>query len=208
MATDSDVSIRDITTRTIEHYDRTAESFKNGTIDHDVSQNVAALLDNILVPAPYKILDVGCGPGRDLKTFVTAGHQAIGLDGSARFVAMARAYSGCEVWHQNFVALDLPALRFDGVYANAVLFHVPSTELPAVLANLYDTLMPGGVLFTSNPHGDNREGWNADRFGNYHDFAQWQDFVSSAGFTEIGHYYRPTGLPRAQQPWLASVWRK
>ncbi|MDA0823476.1 MAG: class I SAM-dependent methyltransferase [Proteobacteria bacterium] len=194
--------------RTIEHYDCHAQSFKNGTLDHDVSQNIAALLDNITAPAPYKILDVGCGPGRDLKTFVSAGHTAIGLDGSARFVEMARAYSGCEVWHQNLVTLELPMSQFNGVYANAVLFHLPGSELPAVLKNLYDTLTPGGVLFTSNPHGDNREGWNADRFGSYHDFTQWRDFVTAAGFTEIDHYYRPSGLPRAQQPWLASVWRK
>jgi SAM-dependent methyltransferase len=165
-------------------------------------------LDNILVPAPYKILDFGCGPGRDLKTFTAAGHTAVGLDGSVRFVEMARAYSGCEVWQQDFVALDLPTSRFDGVYANAVLFHVPSHALPSVLRNLYDTLLVGGMLFTSNPHGDNREGWSADRYGSYHDIHQWRDFVTTAGFEEIDHYYRPSGLPRAQQPWLASVWRK
>jgi SAM-dependent methyltransferase len=57
----------------------------------------------------YRLLDLGCGPGRDLKAFTAMGHEAIGVDGSARFVAMARAYSGCEVWQQDFVQLDLPA---------------------------------------------------------------------------------------------------
>jgi SAM-dependent methyltransferase len=57
---------------------------------------------------PFTLLDFGCGPGRDLKTLADRGHLAIGLDGAARFTAMARAHSGCEVWHQDFIKLDLP----------------------------------------------------------------------------------------------------
>ena len=68
---------------------------------------------------------------------------------------MARIYSGCEVWQQDFLKLDLPDSHFDGVYANASLFHVPSQELPRVLLELHTTLKPGGVLFSSNPRGDN-----------------------------------------------------
>ena len=76
---------------------------------------------------PFAILDFGCGPGRDLKAFKDLGHEPVGLDGSARFAAMARDYSGCEVLEQDFLRLDLPAGRFDGVFANAALFHVPSS---------------------------------------------------------------------------------
>ena len=132
---------------------------------------------------------------------------AIGIDGAARFVDMAREYSGCEVWLQDFLALDLPPARFDGVFANAVLFHVPSAALPRVLRELRTTLKPRGVLFSSNPRGDNEEGWNGARYGAYHDLEHWRRYLGEAGFAEITHYYRPTGLPREQQPWLASVWR-
>jgi len=59
---------------------------------------------------------------------------------------MARAYSGCEVWHQDFLSLDLPDRRFDGIFANAALFHVPGQELPRVLRELHAALKPGGVL--------------------------------------------------------------
>ena len=197
-----------ITRRTLSHYERNAEQFFHGTIDHDVSQNIAALLDAIEAPAPYTILDVGCGPGRDLKAFAAMGHRAIGVDGAAHFVEMARAYSGCEVWQQDFVHLDLPASLFDGVFANAVLFHVPSVALPKVLADLFAALKPGGVLFSSNPRGNNQEGWNGERYGSYHDYARWEQFMTTAGFVPLHHYYRPPGLPREQQPWLASVWRK
>ncbi len=197
-----------ISRRTLGHYERNAEQFFHGTIDHDVSQNIAALLGAIEGAAPFTILDLGCGPGRDLKTFSTLGHHAIGIDGSARFVEMARAYSGCEVWQQDLVHLDLPAARFDGVFANAVLFHVPRAVLPKVLGALHACLKPGGVLFASNPRGDNQEGWNGERYGSYHDLEQWRRFMEDAGFAYVQHYYRPEGLPREQQPWLASVWRK
>ena len=193
--------------RTLAHYDARAEAFRAGTRDHDVSQNVAALLRHIEGAPPFTILDFGCGPGRDLATFTRMGHHAIGLDGSAALAAMARRDTGCEVWAQDFLALDLPVSRIDGVFANASLFHVPTAELPRVLRELHATLKPRGVLFSSNPRGANEEGWQNGRYGAWHDLAAWRGFVTAAGFDELDHYYRPDGVPREQQPWLASVWR-
>ncbi len=196
-----------ITTGTLEHYEARATEFRERTRDHDVSQNIEALLDAITVPPPWTLLDVGCGPGRDLATFRALGHAAIGLEGSPAFAAMAQQGSGCEIWQQDLLAMELPPAFFDGVYANAVLFHVPTQELPRVLREFHASLKPGGVLFSSNPHGDNQEGWNHGRYGAYHDLEAWRFFMSGAGFVELSHYYRPAGLPREQQPWLASVWR-
>ena len=196
-----------IANRTLEHYAQHAEDFWAGTRDHDVSQNIAALLDHIQGPPPFTILDFGCGPGRDLRAFTDIGHVGIGLEGSERFVGMARE-QGFEVLQQNFLELDLPGEKFDGVFANASLFHVPSQELPRVLRELHATLKPGGVLFSSNPRGSNEEGWNRGRYGAYHDLETWRGYLRDAGFQELTHYYRPEGLPRVQQPWLASVWRK
>jgi len=185
-----------------------AEAFREGTRDHDVQQNIDALLEHIEASPPFRILDFGCGPGRDLAAFTRLGHLAIGLEGAAQFAAMARVATGCEVWEQDFLKLDLPAARFDGVFANAALFHVPAQELPRVLRELHATLKPGGVLFSSNPHGDNSEGWNRGRYGAYHDLETWERYLRGAGFVPLTHYYRPAGLPRAQQPWLACVARK
>ncbi|WP_429571292.1 class I SAM-dependent methyltransferase [Paraburkholderia sp. UCT70] len=176
--------------------------------DHDVTQNIAALLHHIEVEPPLTILDFDCGPGRDLKAFTTLGHCAVGLDGAERFVAMARDATGCDVWQQDFLHLDLPAAHFDGIFANAALFHVPSQALPRGLRQLHATLKPGGVLFSSNPRGTNQEGWSHGRYGVFHDLEAWRRYMADAGFVEIEHYYRPAGLPRERQPWLASVWRK
>ncbi len=197
-----------IAASTLAHYEESADDFWRGTRDHDVSQNVAALLRHLEGAAPFAILDLGCGPGRDLKTFRELGHEAIGVEGAPQLAAMARDWSGCEVWAQNLFALALPPARFDGVFANAVLFHVPTEELARVLGELHATLKPGGVLFSSNPRGDGRQGWNGRRFGAYHDLAAWRAYLVAAGFVELEHYYRPAGLPRDEQPWLASVWRK
>ena len=205
---DSRDTLDDIVARTLDHYNQRAEDFWQGTRDHDVSQNIEALLRHIEAPPPATILDLGCGPGRDLLTFTAMGHVAIGVEGASRLAAMAREHTGCEVWEQDFLKLDLPADRFDGVFANAALFHVPSRELPRVLGQLHACLKPRGVLFSSNPHGHNEEGWNRGRYGAYHDLGTWRSFMKEAGFVELEHFYRPTGLPREQQPWLASVWRK
>ena len=193
---------------TLAHYNGSAESFREGTREHDVRQNIDALLRHIEGAAPFTILDLGCGPGRDLKAFTALGQVAIGLDGAERFVEMARADSGCEVWQQDFLKLDLPANRFDGVFANAALFHVPRQELPRVLRELRATLRPLGVLFSSNPRGNDEEEWNRGRYGSYHRLETWRSAMADAGFTELEHYFRPPGLPREQQPWLASVWRR
>jgi SAM-dependent methyltransferase len=197
-----------IASSTLEHYDERAEDYWQGTHHHDVQQNIDALLHHIEGKAPFTILDFGCGPGRDLITFAKLGHKAIGVDGSLRFVEMARANSGCEAWHQDFLHLDLPAVTFDGVFANASMFHIPSQELQRVLRDLHNALKPRGVLFASNPRGDGSEGWNGKRYGAYYDLETWRGHLTSVGFTELEYYYRPTGLPFDQQRWLASVWRK
>jgi SAM-dependent methyltransferase len=185
---------------TLEHYNQRAQDFWEGTRDHDVSQNIAEILRYIEGERRLTLLDFGCGPGRYLKVFADLGHIAIGLEGAARFAAMARAHSGCDVWQQDFLKLDLPENHFDGVFANASLFHVPSQELPRVLRQLHACLKPGGVLFSSNPRGHNEEGWNNGRYGVYHDLETWRRYMSAAGFTELTHYYRPAGLPRENQP--------
>lgn len=198
----------DLTASTLAHYEASAMDFRDGTLGHDVSQNIEALLRAIEGEPPFSILDLGCGPGRDLCAFSRLGHEAVGLDGAESFVAMARAESGCEAWHQDFIALDLPERRFDGVFANASLFHVPRDSLPGVLDALHATLNPRGVLFCSNPRGENQEGFSGSRYGCYYDQPTWCALVRGAGFDEIEHYHRPPGRPRAEQPWLATVWRK
>lgn len=122
---------------------------------------------------------------------------------------MARELSGAPVLHQSFLALSLPAGAFDGVFANASLFHVPTAELPRVLGELREGRCDrGACLSSSNPRGDNREGWNGERWARTTITDAWVRYLDQAGFDEVDHYDRPPGRPRDEQPWLAVVARR
>jgi SAM-dependent methyltransferase len=199
--------LAEIESVTLGHYNDNAASFWEGTRDHDVTQNYQALLGRFPAGLSLNILDLGCGPGRDLAYFKALGHRPVGLDGSEAFCALAREHTGCEVLHQQFLSMNLPDAAFDGVFANASLFHVPGQELPRVLRQLWRALRPGGILFSSNPRGE-QEGWSGRRYGNFMEFGTSSAHLEAAGFEVVDHYYRPQGLPRESQPWLAIVSRK
>ncbi len=205
-----ETTLRALAERTLSHYQAGAESFWEGTRDHDVSQNLQALLGALPAQRGLRILDLGCGPGRDLVTLRDLGHAPVGLDGCAAFVKMARELSGCEVLEHSFFELSLPPPAFDGIFANASLFHVPRATLPRVLRQLFDALTAGGALFCSNPRamGGEREGWQGERYGTYLTFESWSALFDSAGFALETHFLRPPGRPSAEQPWLAMVLRK
>ena len=78
----SSEDLQQIAARTLAHYEQHAQSYWEGTRDHDVSQNIAALLKHVPGPPPFDLLDFGCGPGRDLHTFKALGHHAVGLEGA------------------------------------------------------------------------------------------------------------------------------
>ena len=192
---------------TIAEYQLTAASFREGTWNHDVSQNMEALVA-AMPRNPGKILDLGCGPGRDLVAFAKQGHEAIGLDATPAFVQMAKQVSGCEVWQQSFLSLDLPPDTFDGIFANASLIHVPRRDMVRVLQDLHRALVPGGAIVMSVCRGD-AEGYSPRPTG-YRYTAGWEyetlaPCLEEAGFEIVKHYYRPPGLPRSQQGWLAIV---
>lgn len=193
---------------TIAAYDQMADAYWTETRDRDLQSDYDLFLGHLHGEGPFDLLDLGCGPGRDLRYFASLGHRAVGIDGSARFVAMARAYSGCVVMRQNFRRLRLAAERFDGVFASASLFHLLPADLPSVLTAVRATLKPRGVLLSLNPRGRNEQGWLGDRFCCYHSLSAWRRYVREAGFIELAHAYRPQGVPRARQNWITTVWRK
>ena len=203
-------SLGEASARTLNDYAQSAESFWEFTRDHDVTQNYAALLDAIAGAPPLRLLDFGCGPGRDLIALTARGHTVTGLDGSPVFAEMARSRSGCRVLVQNFLELSLGEQQFDGVFANASLFHVPRVELPRVLGELFRALVPGGVLFCSNPRSFERdwEGFKGERYGSFLTIDSWLASIAQAGFVVERHFLRPSDKPPSEQPWLAIVARR
>ena len=194
----------EIQTVTLSHYDQNAEAFWNGTKDHDVTQNYEAFLAPFPKDKVLDILDLGCGPGRDVNYFKSLGHRPVGLDGSEVFCRMARRYTGCRILHQKFLNLELPRHAFDGIFANASLFHVPSQAIVPRPSGLTRHIKTGGILFLSNPRG-NGEGWSGQRYGHYMQVDTSKLFLEDAGFEMVDYYYRPPGKPIHEQPWLAIV---
>ena len=192
---------------TIAEYQSTAEDFRLGTWNHDVSQNRNALIA-AMPKNPGRILDFGCGPGRDLMAFKTLGYEAIGLDATPAFVAMAQQITGCEVWQQNFLNLQLPAQYFDGVFANASLLHVPEASMEQVLRDLYNCLVVGGAIVMSLARGQG-EGFEprmtGERYTSFWEYDTIVPYAEKAGFTIAHHYYRPPGLPQQAQSWVVVV---
>jgi SAM-dependent methyltransferase len=185
----------DPSTRTLAHYNQGAESFRTGTQDHDVSQNIAAMLRHVEGQPPFTILDFGCGPGRDLRTFRDLGHVAIGLEGAPRFAAMAREWSGCDVENRTSSARSA-AWTIRRHFRERVALSRSGAELH-VLGELR-AHEPAGVV-RLEPAWKQREGWNrgASALSRSRRVAS---LPCCRGVRRAGHYYRPPGVPREQQP--------
>ena len=131
-----------------------------------------------------------------------------GIELVGDMVLPSEEQTDCDVWHQDFLNLHLPDCAFDGIFANASTFHIPTQELHRVLRQLYACLKPDGVLFCSNPRGPDIERFTGGRYGAFLEWQTWRAYLLGAGFFELEHYYRPQGRPRAEQPWLATLWRR
>ncbi|MDG1995013.1 MAG: class I SAM-dependent methyltransferase [Emcibacteraceae bacterium] len=200
-----DHKTKEIEDITFKDYGARAEIFWERTKDHDVTQNYGAFLKPFGDQTGLKILDFGCGPGRDVMYFKSLGHNPTGLDGTLEFCEMAREMTGQNILHQSFNNLELPENSFDGVFANASLFHVPSSNFHKVLSDLHKALKPDGILFMSNPRG-NEEGWSSpERYGNFMQIENSMQYLVNANFKVLDHYYRPPGLPLEEQKWLAII---
>jgi 2-polyprenyl-3-methyl-5-hydroxy-6-metoxy-1,4-benzoquinol methylase len=105
-----------------------------------------------LLPAGGRVLDAGCGSGRDAKAFTSMGFDVVAFDASAEMVKRARAHTGLEVLHMTFDDVDWRG-QFDGVWASASLLHVPRAQMIEVLRRFRDALVFGGVLYFSFKHG-------------------------------------------------------
>ena len=180
--------IKEIEKITFSSYGQKAESFWENTKDHDVNQNYNAFFAPFTVKLGLDIFYFGCGSVRDILYFKSLGHNPVGLDGTLEFCEMARQQTGCPILHKSFNNLDIEENSFDGVFANAYMFHIPSENLDKVLKDIGKSLKPGGILFTSNPRGD-EEGWySPERYGNFMQLDQSTEYLESAGFTVLDPY--------------------
>ncbi len=152
----------------MNYYDENAQEFFDGTVDADMSSHHDKFLK--LMPENGRILDAGCGSGRDAKLFKDSGYDVTAIDGSVEMCRLAREFSGIDVKHMQFQEIDF-INEFDGIWASASLLHVPSKELDSVLRKLKKALKENGILYASFKYGD----FEGERNGRY-----FNDLIESA----------------------------
>ncbi len=151
---------------TLKYYDENAQSYSQSTIDADMSFSVNKFLSH--VKDGGKILDAGCGSGRDSKTFVEKGYGVVSTDASKNMCREAEKLLHGEVLCLSFQDMDFED-EFDGVWCSASLLHVPYNEIDLAMANIFRALKKNGILYVSFKYGTERYSKEGRYFFNYNE---------------------------------------
>ncbi len=183
-----------------EDYSRTAATFDTT----DAINRFSALLS-----ANARVLDVGCGSGRDLVLLRDAGHLPTGLDSSAALVGIARAASGLPVIQGDLRRTRFQDATFDGIWAMASLLHLERDETVSALEEMARLLVPGGILFASVKRGAGRMSDAHGRWFTLHDETAWALSLEAAGFEVIEIVGEPPAGPAGSTApgWISSLAR-
>lgn len=136
---------------TLDYYNKNSEEYFNSTLNVDMTNTYKEFLK--LVPEGGKILDLGCGSGRDSMNFMKLGYEVTAVDGSKELAKKASALLGKEVIASTFEELELKE-KFHGIWACASLLHIKREDLKIVLNNLYNNLDDNGVFYMSFKYGE------------------------------------------------------
>ena len=136
---------------TLDYYNKNSEEYFNSTLNVDMTNTYKEFLK--LVPEGGKILDLGCGSGRDSMNFMKLGYEVIAVDGAKKLAKRASVLLRKEVIASTFEELELKE-KFHGIWACASLLHIKREDLKTVLNNLYNNLEDNGVFYMSFKYGE------------------------------------------------------
>ena len=145
---------------TIDYYNENAKSFIEGTVSVDFTQIQNLFLE--FLPEGARILDFGCGSGRDTKYFLDLGYQVDAVDGAIEFCKAASEYTGITVKHMYFQDLD-ETEKYDGIWACASILHAKKEELPDIIHKMSSATKANGIIYVSFKYG-NFEGKRNGRY--------------------------------------------
>lgn len=192
--------------KTIEYYNENADVFYETTVLADMSRQYESFLKYLDRDA--KILDCGCGSGRDSKIFLEKGYKVTSIDGSRKLCNKASSLIGQEVICMKFEDISFQD-EFDGIWACASLLHVREDKLPVILKKLFKSLKSDGVLYCSFKYGES----SSERRGRY--FADMTEEKLRTLVEEIDGFgivamYRTGDVRsgRENEMWLNAVFKK
>lgn len=192
--------------KTIEYYNQNADMFAQGTrlVDFTVVQERFAKM----LPAGSRILDFGCGSGRDTKYFLEKGYRVEATDGSSELCKLASVFAGIEVKEMLFQDLDVSG-KYEGIWACSSILHLPKQELLPVIQKMCDALKDNGVIYTSFKYGD----FEGERNGRYFtDFTEdtFDKFIKVIQELTIEEEWITSDVRpgRGEEKWLNLILRK
>lgn len=192
--------------KTIEYYNQNADMFAQGTrlVDFTIVQERFRKM----LPVGSRILDFGCGSGRDTKYFLEKGYQVAATDGSAELCRLAGSFTGIKVKEMLFQELDEIGV-YDGIWACSSILHLPKQELLPVIRKMCDALKDNGVIYTSFKYGDFEGGRNGRYFTDFTEdtFDKFIKVIQELTIEEewITSDVRPG---RGEEKWLNLILRK
>ncbi len=192
--------------KTMQYYQQNTEQFIANTVAADFS-SIANEFLKYLTPSA-RILDFGCGSGRDTRYFLEHGFSVDAVDGSPEICAWASKYTGIPVQCMLFQDLDAEGI-YDGIWACASILHVPAAELPGIFDRMIRALKPGGIIYASFKYGR----FEGERNGRY-----FTDFTSETFAQFLGKFPQLELLKewitgdvregRRKEKWLNLILRK
>ena len=188
---------------TLDYYNNNAAEYASKTVSADMSYAYKAFLP--LLPKDGKILDLGCGSGRDSRHFLDLGYDVIAVDGSEKLCEEARKNLGIDARCLTFDKLDYDS-EFDGVWANASLLHVKKSEMKSVLKHICCALKTDGVLYLSYKYGDGERMSDGRHYSDYTE-RDMAELFEKTGLEKIRCFVTGDSLGR-EDKWLNVLARK
>lgn len=191
--------------KTLAFYNKNAKAFAEETAFVDFKETQDKFI-NIL--QGKRVLDFGCGVGRDLKYFVKAELDVVAIDGSAELCQIAESYVGIPVQQMLFQELD-DRSRYDGIWACSSILHLPKEELRSVLMKMLNALTDNGIIYTSFKYGE-FEGERNGRYFTDFTYESFCEFISDMKGIAIEEYWYTGDVRpgREDQKWLNLLLRK
>jgi len=192
-------------TQTIDYYNKNAETFFAATATVNMEPVHQRFLK--LLPPTGRVLDAGCGSGRDTKAFAEKGYIVDAFDASPELAKLASEFTGQPVEVVSFLEFDRDQI-YDGIWACASLLHVAEADLVQALQRLWRSLKRGGVLYVSFKHGTAEREHGGRIFTDATEAQLRNWFQALEGVTHTDIWLTSDQRPDRQEEWVNGLFQK